>query len=267
MGKRTVLITGASSGCGYATGQLFAEKGYQVFGTSRYPDRNEPPPGVTMLQLDVCSDESVQACVAEVNARAGQIDILVNNAAYELAGALEETSLAEAQAQFDTNFFGVVRMVKAVVPSMRERRGGQIINMSSLAGIYPIPFLGFYTATKHALEGYTEVLRLELRSFNIRVSMVEVGNLNTPMKTNRIIASHLIPDYESLRTTTLTRFRKFDDEGPGPELIAREMLKIVESSKPHLRNFAGLEAWILMVMRRLMPAILFERVMLKTWFS
>src|SRR5215813_2912337 len=183
--QKVVLITGASSGVGQATARLLSENGYRVFGTSRNPAGARAIPTVEMLALDVRSDASVSACVTAVVKQAGRVDVLVNNAAYELAGALEEISLEEAKAQFETNFFGVVRMVKAVLPSMRQQRQGQIINVSSFSGLSAIPFLGIYSASKFALEGYTEALRMELKPFDIHVSLTEAAFLKTPMMDKR----------------------------------------------------------------------------------
>jgi len=155
-----------------------------------------------MLRLDVRSDDSVLACVQAAIDRAGRLDVLVNNAAYELGGAVEEVSLAEAKAQFETNFFGVVRMVKAVLPSMRQERRGQIINVSSFSGLSAIPFMGIYSASKFALEGFTEALRMEVKPFNIRVSLTEAAFLKTPM-----------PDKRQAR---LNRFRSTTHGGAAP---------------------------------------------------
>src|SRR5215470_9269134 len=146
--QKVVLITGASSGVGQATARLLSQNGYKVFGTGRNPASAEAIPMVEMLALDVRSDDSVAACVKEVINEAGRIHVLVNNAAYELAGAVEETSIDDAKAQFETNFFGVVRMVKAILPTMRQQKQGQIINISSLSGVSSIPFMGIYSASK-----------------------------------------------------------------------------------------------------------------------
>jgi short-subunit dehydrogenase len=148
-----------------------------VFGTSRAPTSAEPLANLTMVTLDVRSDASVSACLNTVSSQAGRVDVLVNNAGYELAGALEEHSIDEAKAQFETNFFGVVRMTKAVLPFMRRQKHGQIVNITSLAGLSSIPFMGMYSASKFAAEGYTEALHLELKPLNIHVSQVEVSFL------------------------------------------------------------------------------------------
>jgi NADP-dependent 3-hydroxy acid dehydrogenase YdfG len=149
--QKVVVVTGASSGVGQATARLLSQRGYRVFGTSRNPVSAVPIPTVEMVALDVRDDDSVGACVNAITSQVGRLDVLVNNAGYELAGALEELSIEEAKAQFETNFFGVVRMVQAVLPHMRQQQGGQIINISSLAGLTPIPFMGIYSASKFAL--------------------------------------------------------------------------------------------------------------------
>jgi NAD(P)-dependent dehydrogenase (short-subunit alcohol dehydrogenase family) len=159
---RVVLITGASSGVGQSTARLLARRGFTVFGTSRNPSSADRVPGVEMLTLDVRDDDSVRACVETILHRSGRLDVVINNAGYELAGALEELSSEEARAQFETNFFGVVRMVNAVLPLMRHQKRGHIINVSSLTGLTASPFLGIYSASKFALEGYTEALRHEV---------------------------------------------------------------------------------------------------------
>src|SRR2546428_7222444 len=190
--QKVVLVTGASSGAGQATARLLAQHGYRVFGTSRKPAGVESAPGLEVLELDVRADDSVAACISTVTSRAGRVDVLVNNAGYELAGALEELSMDEARAQFETNFFGVVRMVKSVLPFMHRQKEGRIINVSSLSGLSPIPFMGMYSASKFALEGYTEALRQELKPFGIHVSLIEPAFLKTPMMSHRQVAAQTI---------------------------------------------------------------------------
>src|SRR5262249_53019911 len=179
--QKVVLITGASSGVGQSTARLLSQKGYKVFGTSRNPSGAEAIPAVEMLALDVRSDASVSACVTAIVNQVGRVDVLVNNDAYDLAGALEVISLEEAKAQFETNFCGVVRMVTAVLPSMRQQRRGHIINVSSLSGVTSIPYMGIYSASKFAVEGYTEALPLEVQPFNIQISLEETECLKYAM--------------------------------------------------------------------------------------
>src|SRR5499426_1393555 len=193
--QKVILITGASSGVGQSTARLLSQKGYKVFGTSRNPASAEVIPGIEMVPLDVRSDDSVAECLKAVADEAGRVDVLVNNAAYELAGAIEEISIDEAKAQFETNFFGVVRMVQATLPLMRQHKQGQIINVSSLSGVSSIPFMGFYSASKFALEGYTEALRLEVAPLNIYVSLTEAGFLKTPMMNKRQVSTPQLKEY------------------------------------------------------------------------
>src|SRR3989449_1777981 len=168
--SQTVLVTGASSGIGQAIAQLLTERGFNVYGTSRKPTGK-------LIPLDVRSDDSVRACIDRV----GPIDVLVNNAGYSLMSAAEETSIDEAKAQLETNFFGAVRMVNAVLPAMRKAGAGKIINIGSLAGITAIPFSAFYTASKFAIDGYSEALWHEVRPFGIHV---------TDRKSTRLNSSH-----------------------------------------------------------------------------
>src|SRR6266581_7937833 len=196
--SQTVLVTGASSGIGQATAQLLAQQGYNVFGTARKPAAAMSN-GVTMVALDVRSDDSVRACVDRVLTQAGGIDVLINNAGYSLMGAAEETSVTEAKAQLETNFFGVVRMVNAVLPAMRKARRGKVINIGSLAGITAIPFGAFYTASKFAVEGYMEALWHELRPLGIHVTLIEPGFVRTPIGERTQVAAAPLAPYDGVR--------------------------------------------------------------------
>ena len=180
--KHVALVTGASSGIGQATAELLAAHGFTVFGTSRTPIQDKR--SYTWLPLDVRSDDSVQAAVQSLLAQAGRIDVLVNNAGYVQFGAIEESSVADAQAQFDTNLFGVIRMVKAVLPVMRQQGSGRIINISSIVGHIAAPYGGLYAASKFALEGLSESLSAEVRQFGVSVSLVEPSYVNTPLVTS-----------------------------------------------------------------------------------
>ena len=257
--QKVVLITGTSSGVGQSTARLLSQKGYKVFGTSRNPASAEPIPTVEMFALDVCADDSVGACVKAVASQVGQLDVLVNNAGYELAGALEEFSLEEAKAQFETNFFGVVRMVKAVLPLMRQQKQGQIINISSLSGLTPIPFMGLYSASKFALEGYTEALRLEVKPFKIHISLIEAGFLKTPMRDKRQVAAERIREYDPWRQRAFNAIYDYEEEGPGPELVAETVLKMIASKTPRLRYVIGQQAKFVARLRQFLPERAFEQ--------
>jgi NAD(P)-dependent dehydrogenase (short-subunit alcohol dehydrogenase family) len=257
--QRVVLITGASSGVGQASARMLSQRNYKVFGTSRNPTSAEPIPAVEMVALDVRADDSVTACVEHVLSRAGRLDVLINNAGYELAGASEELSIDEAKDQFETNFFGVVRMVKAVLPLMRRQKHGQIINVSSLAGLTPIPFLGMYSASKFALEGYTEALRHEVKHFNIQVSLIEAAFLKTSMMDKRQVAAGLIKEYDLWRQRALNAIRAYEEKAPGPELAARAVLEIITDDRPRLRYVIGRQARFITRLRWFLPEGVYER--------
>jgi short-subunit dehydrogenase len=191
--------------------------------------------------------------------------VLINNAGYELAGALEELSPEEARDQFETNFFGVVRMVDAALPLMRRQKRGHIINVSSLAGLSAIPFLGLYSASKFALEGYTEALRHEVAPFNIQVSMTEAGFLRTTMMNNRQVGAHRITDYDPWRQRALNAIRASEEKAPGPEVVANTLLDIVSSQTPRLRYLIGRQAKSVTRLRRFLPAGVFERGVRRTF--
>ena len=257
--KRIVLITGVSSGIGQATARLLAQQGFTVFGTSRNPSSVETMSGVEVLPLDVCSDESVEACLNTLLKNAGRLDILVNNAGYVLRGAIEETTLEEAKAQFETNLFGAVRMIKGVLPIMRRQGSGQIINISSGVAMGPSPFLGFYSASKFALAGYTEALRYEVKPFNVRVSLVEPGFIKTHVWHNQQDAAHRISDYDPWRKRLFEASREYDEKAPEPSVVAECVLRIIESKSPKLRYQVGKPAAQVFWLRRLLPQSLFEQ--------
>jgi NAD(P)-dependent dehydrogenase (short-subunit alcohol dehydrogenase family) len=241
---RVVLVTGASSGIGRSIGELLAGKGFRVFGTSRDPGRSAPSE-LAMLPLDVRSDLSVDGCIRDVLLQSGRLDVLINNAGYDLAGALEETSLAEAKEQFETNFFGAVRMTQAVLPVMRGQRSGWIVNISSLAGLLGVPFHGFYSASKHALEGYTETLRHEVKAFNIRVSLIEPSYVRTGLAGSSRAAANSIGDYDGMRRRALTVFERSVQEGEEPREVAKVVAAVLTDRFPRVRCRVGkLAKWL-----------------------
>jgi short-subunit dehydrogenase len=258
MNGTVVLVTGASSGIGQATARLLSQRGYRVFGTSRDPERMETVPGVEALPLDVRSDESVAACVESVLRENDTIHALVNSAGFELGGSIEEVSLDEAKAQFETNVFGVMRMVKATLPLMRQQRGGRIIIISSLAGLSPIPFLGVYSASKFALEGYGEALRHEVRAFGVSVSLVEPGFVKTPLAHNRQYAAMHLPDYDPWRQLAFEAIREYEARSVEPGVVAECILRILQSRSPKLRYGVGKDAKFVPALRRILPESLFE---------
>jgi short-subunit dehydrogenase len=255
--RRVALITGASSGFGIVTAARRVARGFRVFGTSRGGAGGAP--GVEMLALDVDRDASVQACVAELLRRAGRLDVLVNNAGRAMVGACEETSADEARALFETNLFGVMRVVSAALPAMREQRRGAIVNVGSLSGFVGVPFHGVYAATKHALAGYTEALRLEVRPFGVRVALVEPAAHRTAIQMAR--PHRLMPHYDVGRARVEAIIRAQIERGDDPERVAEAIVAAATSASPRLRHRVGRKATFAVWARRLLPARAFENVM------
>jgi NAD(P)-dependent dehydrogenase (short-subunit alcohol dehydrogenase family) len=187
MGKRTVLITGATDGLGKAAALLFAERGYRVFAAGRSREKRahldalaqEKKLPLDTLELDVCDDASVRNVVSSVLSQTGSIDVLINNAGMSYVATVEDMTLDDWRSQFETNFFGVIRVTQAVLPHMREKRSGRILMMGSVSGLVTPPTQGAYSASKHALEALSNALRLELYSFGIEVCLIEPGYIVT----------------------------------------------------------------------------------------
>ncbi|MCY1018284.1 SDR family oxidoreductase [Pyxidicoccus sp. MSG2] len=256
-GNKVVLVTGASSGLGRATAARLVQRGHRVYGTSRQPAGGTDWP---MLALDVCSDDSVEACVGEVLAREGRIDALVNNAGYAFIGAVEETRLEEARAQLETNFFGALRMMLAVLPAMRARGSGHIVNISSLSGAVAVPFLGAYAASKHALEAMSEALAHELRDTRLRVTLLEPDGMRTRIGFHHPRAEH--PELAPRRKRLVSLLeRATREEGNDPDLLARVVEQVIEDSAPPLRIAIGEGAKRLIEARRTLSEVEFGRLL------
>lgn len=254
MNNKIALVTGASSGIGEATAKRLAGAGYKVYGTSRRGAQAGQRP-FEMLALDVTSDESVEAAVREVIRREGRVDLLVNNAGFGVAPAgAEESSIEQAQAIFDTNFFGIVRMTRAVVPYMRRQGSGQIINIGSVFGFLPMPYMALYAATKHAVEGYSESLDHELRTFGIRVSVIEPASTNTPFDANLLEPDAKLAEYGEIRTFLGKKMQELVAAGDPPEVVADTVLQATLAARPKLRYPAGRRASFVRFLRRFAPA-------------
>jgi NAD(P)-dependent dehydrogenase (short-subunit alcohol dehydrogenase family) len=211
-----------------------------------------------MLPLDVRSDESVQTCIQTVLAQAGRLDVLVNNAGYSQGGAIEENTIADMQALFETNFFGAMRMINAVLPIMRQQRQGHIINTSSILGLVAVPFVGIYAATKFALEGATEALRAEVAPFNIAVSMVEPGTIKTNFVSNP--PAHPLGVYQNAKQSVMGFIRKGIENGPEPDTVAKVIVEIAETAHPRLRYVIGGRIRMLAGFKGILPESAFDRV-------
>jgi len=252
--KPVALVTGASSGIGKAIAERLATAGYQVYGTSRHP----ATPGqrrFEMLSLDVTSDVAVEAAVNAVLRAEGRIDLLVNNAGFSVAPAgAEESSIAQARAVFDTNFFGVVRMIRAVVPHMRRQRNGRIVNIGSVLGFLPAPYMALYAATKHALEGYSESLDHEVRTRGIRVSVIEPAYTKTHFDANLLEPDAKLDEYREARAAVTTQLRAVLETADEPAVVADVVLAAASAARPKLRYTAGSLANRLRLLRRFAPA-------------
>ncbi|MGB6512233.1 oxidoreductase [Mycobacterium sp.] len=260
MTKRSpvVLVTGVSSGIGRAVADAFAAKGFEVFGTSRNPRTTQPVAGVELVQLDVTDDASVAAAVSTVVQRAGRIDIVVNNAGAGVFGAAEETSIAQAQQLFETNFFGLVRLTREVLPYLRAQRSGRIINIGSVLGFLPSPYGSLYAASKHAVEGYSESVDHETRDFGVRVSVVEPGYTNTSFEANATDADSPLDSYEAVREHVKQVIAKAVRAGDDPAVVAQTVLKAATSRTPKLRYPAGPLARRLSLLKKFAPAALLD---------
>jgi NAD(P)-dependent dehydrogenase (short-subunit alcohol dehydrogenase family) len=255
-----VLVTGVSSGIGEVTARTLVREGWRVFGTVRSPT-SEVPPDVERVVMDVRDDASVEAGVASVLARAGRIDGLVNNAGTTVSGAIEETDTAQAQALFDVNFFGVVRVTRAVLPAMRERRAGRIIIVSSVLGFLPAPFMGFYAASKHALEGYSESLDHEVRTMGVRAVLIEPAFMKTKLGKNAGRAARAIGDYGAAAQRVSASVEEHLARGGEPSIVAAAVASALRAPNPRLRYPVGKGSGLLAFMRSVAPEGLFDRTL------
>lgn len=256
------LVTGASSGIGRATADALLSAGYRVFGTSRR-GAAENSGGITMLACDVTDDASVAKVVDDVLAKAGRIDLLVNNAGMGLFGGAEESSIAQAQALFNVNVFGVFRVTNAVLPAMRRQGKGRIVNLSSVQGFIPAPYFALYASTKHAIEGYSESLDHELRPFGIRVSLVEPAYTRTSFEDNLAAPDQLLDIYDSARAGMTLAVRRSMEKGDAPEVVAKTVLAAAIDPAPKKRYAAGKMARQVSLLRRFVPASAFDKSLRK----
>jgi short-subunit dehydrogenase len=261
-----VLIAGASKGIGLEIAKYLQIKGHQIFGTSRNPELTAVG-AVSMLPLDITRNESVQECVNYVIDAAGRVDVLINNAGYDLYGAAEDTTLEELIAQMDTNFLGAVRLTQSVLPHLRRQGGGKIINMSSLGGLVSLPFNSAYSASKFALEGYSESLRYELLPFNIFVSLIEPGQVRTDTLGTSIRSTQR----SSIHYPTTDAAAQARAAGQvallTPAHIARQVSRIIATPQPRLRYRVGNQAHLVFWLKTLLPSRVFEPFILRQFVA
>ncbi|MFF1292573.1 MULTISPECIES: oxidoreductase [unclassified Streptomyces] len=257
--RPVALVTGASSGIGKETALALAAAGFTVVGTSRDTSRVAPLDGVTFVGLDVAEDTSVTAAVQEVSERFGRIDVLVNNAGVGSMGAAEETSLDQARTVFDTNVFGVMRMVNEVLPHMRAQRRGRIINVSSVLGFLPQPYMAAYAASKHAVEGYTESLDHEVRDHGIRALIVQPAYTRTGFEANSAKPDTPLHAYAKQRLAVDRVMADAVRDGDAPSVVAKAIVAAATDAKPKLRYTAGPMAGRARILRRVAPAQVFDK--------
>ena len=252
------LVTGASSGIGKATAQRLAMDGYRVFGTSRRAGLATDGQ-VEMLSLNVTSDDSVESAVNEVMQREGRINLLVNNAGFGVAPAgAEESSIEQAHTIFETNFFGMVRMTRAVLPHMRREGQGRIINIGSVLGFLPMPYGALYAATKHAVEGYSESLDHELRQFGIRVVVIEPAYTKTGFETSLLEPDEMMETYRDVRLAVKRTLQDLIATADDPRVVAEVVLQAARQKHPKLRYTAGSLAGRLRLLRKFAPTNLMD---------
>jgi NAD(P)-dependent dehydrogenase (short-subunit alcohol dehydrogenase family) len=268
--SRVILITGARSGIGRACATALVGQGHRVYGTSRrLASVDAAALGYPMLAMDVDDDGSIRAGVDEVLKTAGRLDVVVNNAGFGYGGAIEDTSIGEAKALMETNFFGALRVCHAVLPHMRARGEGLIVNVSSIGGLMGLPFQGLYSASKFALEGLSASLRMEVKPFGIYVVLLEPGDICTSFTSNRRTVRAAKDDafgasvYHERYAAALSRIEADEQGGSPPDVVARALLRIVNHRSPRPRYVVGpfyerIAVWA----SRMLPAGLFERILM-----
>jgi len=259
MKNKVALVTGASSGIGQSIAELLAQSGYTVYGTSRKGNATEQR-NYKMIALDVNSEESTQAAIKTLIQAEGRIDVVVNNAGFGVeAGGAEESSIAQMQQVFETNFFGVVRVIQAVLPYMRQQKQGRIINIGSILGLLPAPYMATYSATKHAIEGYSESLDHELRTRGIRVSVIEPAYTKTNFEANAPALDSKIEEYALARKALAKLMKTAIESGDDPVVVAKVVLKAANAKHPKIRYPAGKLACRLNFLRKFAPAALMDK--------
>src|SRR6266567_4226242 len=256
--NKTTLVTGVTSGIGREIAQLLAERGARVFGTVRNPQTANPIRGVEIVRMEVTDDASVNEAIQSVERKAGPVQFLANNAGYSFMGALEETSIEEARQQFETNLFGVLRVTNSVLPGMRQQGYGRIVNISSVLGFLPAPYLGIYAASKHAVEGYTETLDHEIRRFGVRALLVEPAYTRTKLSGNTKSSKISLDVYADERKRLIAAALQNIERGEDPRMVAEVVWNALTAKSPRLRYPVG-KGVALSRMRRFVPAGMFDK--------
>ncbi len=261
--NKVVLITGGSSGIGKAIGEFLHQKGYVVYGTSRNPEQvlNSVFP---LVALDVRDANSIQAAVTKIIATSGKLDVVINNAGVGITGPLEEISTVEIKNNFETNLFGPIEVMKAVLPQMRKQKSGLIINVTSIAGYMGLPYRSIYSASKGALELITEALRMEVKSFGIEITNVAPGDFATNIASGRFHAPVLKGSaYEKVYGNMLATMDEHVDGGSNPIEMATAVYEIIQAKKPkvHYKVGAFMQKFSI-VLKRILPDKVYEKILM-----
>lgn len=261
--NKIVVITGGSSGIGKAIGEFLQDKGFTVYGTSRNPEKNTNSK-IPLIALDVRDSSSIHRAIGEIIGKTGRIDILINNAGVGITGPIEELPTDEMRNNFETNFFGPIEMMKAVLPQMRSQKAGLIINITSIAGYMGLPYRGIYSASKGALELITEALRMETKSFGIQITNIAPGDFATNIAAGRYHAPVIKGSaYEKVYENILNEMNSHVDSGSNPNLMAEAVYKIIQSPNPkiHYKVGAFMQKFSI-VLKRILPDKIYEKMLM-----
>jgi NAD(P)-dependent dehydrogenase (short-subunit alcohol dehydrogenase family) len=261
--NKVILITGISSGFGKQTARLLAEAGHSVYGTLRKESATDE--GVNYLIMDLTDLNSIKKAVSTVIEKEGRIDVLINNGGMHTGGPIESLPVEHIKLQMDTNFLGMVHLTRAILPYMRKQGGGKIINVSSIGGLMGLPFQGYYSAAKFAVEGFSEALRMEVNQFNIKVVLINPGDFHTSNSANR--RNYLAPmgtddPYSEQFKTSLALIEKDEAKGWDPVILARKMVKIVAASNPAQRYIiSSFEQKLAVALKYILPGKMFRMIL------
>ena len=260
--SKNILVTGASSGFGLLIANELHEKGYTVIGTSRNPEKMKSPVAFKMIALDLDSESSIHTLPERIFKEVGKLDVLINNAGFLVTGIAEEIPIELGRKQFETNFWGTIKVTNAILPFFRKQKSGKIITVGSITGLVAFPNTSYYAASKHALEGYYKALRYELTEFNIRVAMIEPGSFKTNIMENSSTTLNRIEDYNSLRKKGEKYADLIVEQGEDPKKVAAIVLKVVQTENPKFRNLVGKGLSVLVTLQHFAYGML-EKTVLK----
>lgn len=267
--KKVILITGVSSGFGKAASKILAEKGHTVYGTIR--KQTDLQASVNFIIMDLTDPGSIKGAVERVIKNEGRIDVLLNNAGMHSGGPVETTPEEYLRLQMDTNFLGTVRMTREVIPQMRKQGGGMIINISSIGGLMGLPFQAYYSASKFAIEGFSEALRMEIKQFNIKVVVINPGDFhtnNTVSRRNYLAPTGKNDPYYEQYSKTLAKIEKAEVEGWNPEILALRVARIVDFKNPSQRYIIGpIAQRTAVIIKKLMPGSAFRKLIIEGYYE